>query len=127
MFREVVLLCVGLALLVASVYLIHTRVVAIKVGEHTSRLVGILCALVAYYYFRHSFSLRMPAGAWTVAKVMELLRIWAAPVTLFGAVGYYAITIFRNWRSEFIELISSTVWIAVVVALIIGARYVLAQ
>jgi hypothetical protein len=127
MFREVVLLCVGMALLGAAVYLVHTRVTAIKVGEHTSRLVGIVCAIVAYYYFRHSFSLRMPTGQWNAAKLMEVTRIWAAPVILLGAVGYYAITIFRNWRSEFIELVSSTLWIAVVAALIIAARYVLAQ
>lgn len=127
MLREWVLLAVGLALLGAAVYLVHTKVIAIKVGEHTSRLVGVVCAIVAYYYFRHGFALRMPAGGFSWRNVMEWLRIWSGPVVLFGAAGYYTITILRNWRSEFIELITSTAWLLVVAALVIAARFVLTQ
>jgi len=127
MLREWVLLAVGLALLGASVYLVHTKVLAIKVGEHTSRLVGVGCAIVAYYYFRHGFALRMPSGGLTLSSVMQLLRSWAGPGMLFGAAAYYTFTILRNWRSEFIELITSTAWLLVVVALVIAARFVLTQ
>jgi hypothetical protein len=47
------------------------------------------------------------------------------PILLFGTAGFYAITIFRNWRSEFIALITSTAWIAVVIGLVLAARYIL--
>jgi hypothetical protein len=124
--RETILFLLGLALLAGGMYLIHTKVLAIKVGEHTSRLVGTLCAILAYYYLRHSFSLRMPTGVWTLHKVLETAKVWLPPVGLFGLAGYYAITIFRNWRSEFIELIQSSVWIVVVAALVLGARYLMA-
>ena len=125
MLRETLLLVLGLALLAGGVYLTHTKVVAIQIGEHTSRLVGILCAIVAYYYLRHSFSLRVPQGAWTLPRTLDIARIWLPPVVLFGGAGYYAITIFRNWRSEFINLITSTAWIVVVAGLVLAARYIL--
>lgn len=125
MLREVLLFAVALALLVGGVYLAHTKVVAIQVGEHTSRLVGILCAIVAYYYLRHSFSLRVPQGAWTLSRTLDIARIWLPPLILFGAAGCYAITIFRNWRSEFIALITSTAWIVVAAGLVLAARYLL--
>lgn len=125
--RTVLLLLLGAALLGAAVYLTHAKVVAIKVGEHTSRLVGVFCMIVAYYYFRHSFAVKLPTGEWTTAKWLETLRTGLPPVVLFGAAGFYAITIFRNWRSEFIELLTSTAWIAVVVALVVAARFVLMQ
>jgi hypothetical protein len=115
----------GLALLAGGVYLTHTRVIAVQVGEHTSRLVGTVCAIVAYYYLRHGFSLRVPQGAWTLARTLDIARIWLPPIVLFGAAGYYAISIFRNWRGEFINLITSTAWIVVVAALVLAARYVL--
>jgi uncharacterized membrane protein YfhO len=123
--RELLLLVVSLALLMGGLYLAHTKVVAIQVGEHTSRLVGTLCAIVAYYYLRRSFSLRVPDGIWTAHRTLDMARIWLPPIILFGMAGFYAITIFKNWRSEFIALITSTAWIAVVVALVLGARYVL--
>jgi hypothetical protein len=123
--RETLLFVLGLALLAGGVYLTHTKVIAIQVGEHTSRLVGTVCAIVAYYYLRHSFSLRVPQGAWTLVRTLDIARVWLPPTVLFGAAGYYAITIFRNWRSEFINLITSTAWIVVVAALVLAARYVL--
>lgn len=125
MLRETLLLALGLALLAGSIYLTHTKVIAIQIGEHTSRLVGILCAIVAYYYLRHSFSLRVPQGAWTLSRALDIARIWLPPAVLFGGAGYYAITIFRNWRSEFINLITSTAWIVVVAGLVLAARYIL--
>jgi hypothetical protein len=125
--RDILFLTLGLGLLAAGVYLTHTKVIAIQVGAHTSRLVGILCAILAYYYLRHSFSLRVPQGAWNAQKLLETVKVWLPPVVLFGAAGFYAITIFKNWRSEFIELISSTAWLVVVVGLIVAARYVLSQ
>lgn len=125
MLRETVLFLLGLVLLSGAVYLIHTKVLAIQVGEHTSRLVGTLCAILAYYYLRHSFSLQVPRGIWTLQKALETAKVWVPPVVLFGLAGYYAITIFRNWRSEFIELIKSSAWIVVVAALVLGARYIL--
>lgn len=125
MLREVLLFVLGLALLTGGVYLTHTKVIAIQVGEHTSRLVGILCAIVAYYYFRHSFSLQVPRGEWTPMRMLNIARIWLPPVVLFGAAGYYAITIFRNWRSEFINLVTSSVWIVAVAGLVLAARYIL--
>jgi hypothetical protein len=123
--REALLLVVSLALLAGGVYLTHTKVIAIQVGEHTSRLVGTLCAIVAYYYLRHSFSLHVPQGAWTLARTLDIARIWLPPIVLFGTAGFYAITIFKNWRSEFIALITSTAWIAVVIGLVLAARYIL--
>jgi hypothetical protein len=123
--REILLFALGLALLAGGVYVTHTKVLAIEVGEHTSRLVGTLCAIVAYYYLRHSFSLRVPQGNWTLARTLDIARIWLPPVVLFGAAGFYAITIFKNWRSEFIALITSTAWIVVVAALVLAARYIL--
>ncbi len=56
---------------------------------------------------------------------METAKVWLPPVALFGLAGYYAITIFRNCRSKFIELIQSSVWIVVVAALVLGARYLM--
>jgi hypothetical protein len=123
--REVLLFVAGLALVAAGVYVTHTKVIAIQVGEHTSRLVGTLCAIVAYYYLRHSFSLHVPQGAWTLPRALDIARIWLPPMVLFGTAGFYAITIFRNWRSEFIALITSTAWIVVVVGLVLAARYIL--
>jgi hypothetical protein len=123
--RETLLFVLGLALLAGGVYFTHTKVIAVQVGEHTSRLVGTVCAIVAYYYLRHSFSLRVPQGVWTLARMLDFARIWLPPIVLFGAAGYYAIIIFRNWRSEFINLITSTAWIAVVAGLVLAARYVL--
>lgn len=125
--RESLFLVLGLLLLAAGVYVTHAKVTAIQIGEHTSRLVGIFCAIVAYYYLRHSFSLRMTTGAWTAYKVVETSKVWLPPLVLFGAAAYYAITIFRNWRSEFINLITSSAWIAVVAGLVLAARYVLTQ
>lgn len=125
MVRESLLLVLGLVLLAGGVYLTHTKVVAIKVGEHTSRLVGTLCAIVAYYYLRHSFSLQIPGGRWTAFKLLETAKVWLPPLVLFGAAAYYAITIFRNWRSEFIDLMASSAWIVVVAGLVLAARYVL--
>jgi hypothetical protein len=123
--REVLLFVLGQALLASGMYLTHTKVIAIQVGEHTSRLVGMLCAIVAYYYLRHSFSLHVPQGAWTLPRTLEIAKTWLPPILLFGAAGFYAITIFRNWRSEFIALITSTAWIVVIAALVVAARYVL--
>lgn len=125
--RESLFFVLGLGLLAGGVYLTHTKVLAIQVGAHSSRLVGILCAIVAYYYLRHSFSLQVPAGAWTLRKLLETAKVWLPPIVLFGAAGYYALTIFRNWRSEFINLITSSAWIAVVAGLVVAARYVLAK
>ena len=125
MLREVLLFLASMALVTAGVYVTHTKVIAIQVGEHTSRLVGTLCAIVAYYYLRHSFSLHVPQGAWTLPRTLDIARIWLPPIVLFGAAGFYAITIFRNWRSEFIALITSTAWIVVVVGLVLAARYIL--
>jgi hypothetical protein len=123
--REVLLLLLALALVAGGIYLTHSKVLAIQVGEHTSRLVGILCAIVAYYYLRHSFSLHVPQGAWTSARMLDIAQIWLPPLLLFGTAAYYAITIFRNWRSEFIALITSTAWIVVVAGLVLAARYIL--
>ncbi len=126
MLRETVLFFLSLTLLAGGMYLIHTKVVAIKVGEHTSRLVGTLCAILAYYYLRHSFSLQVPRGStWTFHKVLETAKVWLPPVTLFGLTAYYAISIFRNWRSEFVDLIQSSAWIVVVAGVVLGARYIL--
>lgn len=125
MLRELALFVLGLGLLAGAMYLTHAKVIAIQVGEHTSRLVGTLCAILAYYYLRHSFSLQAPRGTWTFHKALETAKVWLPPVALFGLAGYYAITIFRNWRSEFIELIKSSAWIVVVAGLVLGARYVM--
>lgn len=126
MVREILLLLAGLALLGVGLYLTHTKVVAIQVGSHTSRLVGIVCAILAYYYLRHSFSLRMTQGAWTLQKVLETIKVWLPPALLFGMAAYYVVSTARNWHSEFMELIKSTAWMAVSAALIVAARYVLA-
>lgn len=125
MLREVLLLLLALALVAAAIYLTHTKVLAIQIGAHTSRLVGILCAIVAYYYLRHSFSLRVPQGAWTPARMLDIAQIWLPPALLFGTAAYYAITIFKNWRSEFVALITSTAWIVVIAGLVLAARYIL--
>ena len=125
MLREILLFILGLALLTGGVYLTHTKIIAIQVGEHSSRLIGILCAIVAYYYLRHGFALQVPHGDWTPMRMLNFARIWLPPAMLFGAAGYYAITIFRNWRSEFINLVTSTAWIVVVAGLVLAARYIL--
>ena len=124
--RQVILLLAGLALLVAALYVAHRKLATIQLGAHTSRLVGVLCALVAYFYFRHSWSLSFPKGEWGVSTLLTLLRSWGPPVLLFGAAGWYTITTFKNWRSEFLKLLHSAAWLTAIIGLAIAARYVLA-
>ncbi len=127
MLRESLWFLLGVALLFGAVYITHAKVIALQVGEHTSRLVGTLCAILAYYYLRHGFALHVPSGAWTAYKLLETAKVWLPPVVLFSMAGYYAVTIFRNWRTEFVNLFTSSAWIVVVAALAVAARYVLAR
>ena len=123
--RDLLLLLLALALVGAALWVVHTKVIAIEVGPHSSRLIGAVAAILAYYYWRHSFSLQMPGGDWSWSKAAMLARVFLPPLALFGAAVYYTVSILRNWRSEFVNLVRSSAWMVAVVGLVVAARYVL--